>query len=68
MENYLLFIIISALTIASPGQGVVYTVSNTSQYGYKSSVSGILGIIVGVMCSPSAPVRPNKATNTENHT
>lgn len=54
MENvvtgYLLFILISAVTIACPGPGTLLTITNTLNYGRKNTMWGILGTIVGMFC------------------
>ena len=47
MENYLLFLLVAAITILSPGPGVVLTLSNAIQYGIAGSIGGILGIALG---------------------
>jgi homoserine/homoserine lactone efflux protein len=47
MENYLLFIIVAAITILSPGPGVLLTLSNAIRYGTMGSIGGIMGIALG---------------------
>lgn len=49
MDNYLLYIVISAATIASPGPGVVLSVSNSLRYGFWGSLAGILGVAIGML-------------------
>jgi len=44
MENYLLYIAIASATIASPGPGVVLTISNSIKYGFFGAVAGIFGV------------------------
>lgn len=44
MENYLLYIAIASATIASPGPGVVLTISNSIKYGFFGAIAGILGV------------------------
>jgi len=47
MENYWLFVLVAILTVASPGPGVVLTLTNTLRFGVKYAVGGILGIAAG---------------------
>ncbi|TQF66195.1 LysE family translocator [Pseudoalteromonas luteoviolacea] len=49
MEQYFLYITIAFLTIASPGPAVILSVSNSLKYGFKGSISGILGIAIGTL-------------------
>ncbi|MDJ0660061.1 MAG: LysE family translocator [Crocosphaera sp.] len=48
MNSYLLYIFISSTTIASPGPGVVMTLTNSLKFGLRSSIFGILGISLGM--------------------
>jgi len=48
MNSYYLYIIIASTTIASPGPGVVMTLTNSLKYGLKSSIFGILGVTLGM--------------------
>ncbi|MDF3934830.1 LysE family translocator [Pseudomonas citronellolis] len=48
MSPYLLYIAISALTIASPGPGVLLTLSNTLAYSFRQALPGILGVTLGM--------------------
>ncbi|MEM5529270.1 LysE family translocator [Gammaproteobacteria bacterium AS21] len=50
MNSYLLYITIAAATIASPGPGVVFTISNTIRDGFSGAISGVLGIAFGMLC------------------
>jgi len=50
MEDYLLYITIAAATIASPGPGVVLSISNSIRYGFWGALSGILGIASAMLC------------------
>lgn len=50
MESYLLYITIASATIASPGPGIVLTVSNSISYGFKGAVPGIAGVAIGMLC------------------
>ena len=45
---YLLYLIIASSTIASPGPGVVMTLTNSLRYGLKNSIAGILGVSLGM--------------------
>ena len=49
MENYLLFIVIASATIASPGPGVVLTISNSLRYGFWGALAGIFGVASGML-------------------
>jgi len=49
MEQYLLYIVIAAITVASPGPGVILTLSNAIRHGVKPSLSGVLGIAMGIL-------------------
>ena len=48
MKNLYLYILIASLTIASPGPGIILTLSNTLHYDLKKSIVGILGISSGM--------------------
>ncbi len=48
MSQYFLYIAISALTIASPGPGVLLTLSNSLNYNFREALAGITGITVGM--------------------
>jgi len=50
MDGYLLYIIIAAVTIASPGPGVILTIANTLKYGFIHAIVGILGVALGMLC------------------
>lgn len=49
MVSYMLYLFIASTTIASPGPGVVMTLTNSLKYGLKESVSGILGVALGML-------------------
>ena len=49
MENYLMYVVVAALTIASPGPGVILTINNAIQRGAYNTLSGIFGIATGVL-------------------
>jgi len=44
MENYILFIVIASATIASPGPGVVLTITNSIKDGFSGAIFGIIGV------------------------
>lgn len=48
MNTYYLYLVIASATIASPGPGVVMTLTNSLKYGLKNSLSGILGVTLGM--------------------
>lgn len=50
MDNYLLYVAIASATIASPGPGVVLSISNSLRYGFLGSITGILGVAFGMLC------------------
>ncbi len=49
MDNYLLYLTVTAIMVASPGPGVILTLSNSIRYGIKSALSGVLGIALGIL-------------------
>ncbi|MET1078066.1 MAG: LysE family translocator [Pseudomonas sp.] len=49
MTPYLLFLAVATATVFSPGPGVLMTLTNALQSGFKGTVSGILGIAVGAL-------------------
>ena len=48
MDNYHLYLLIALITVASPGPGVILTLSNAIRYGVRSALSGMLGIASGI--------------------
>jgi len=46
---YPLFLLVAALTVLSPGPGVVMTLTNSLRYGMKGTFGGILGISFGAL-------------------
>lgn len=48
MQQFYLYILISALTIASPGPGVLLTLTNTLNYNLRYAIVGIAGVSVGM--------------------
>ncbi len=47
MATYWLFLLLTAVTIVSPGPGVMLTLSNAMRHGYRGAIGGILGIAAG---------------------
>ena len=47
MKLYPLFLLMAAVTVFSPGPGVVMTLTNSLRYGMKGTFGGILGISFG---------------------
>ena len=47
MPTYLLFLAVAALTVLSPGPGVLMTITNALRFGFKGTVGGIFGIAAG---------------------
>lgn len=50
MKLYLLFVLMAVLTILSPGPGVLKSITNSLNYGFKSAFVGVLGLSFGVFC------------------
>ena len=48
MDNYHLYLLIALITVASPGPGVILTLSNAIRYGVRSALSGMFGIASGI--------------------
>lgn len=48
MPQLYLYILLSILTIASPGPGVLLTITNTLNFNLKNAVAGILGVAAGM--------------------
>ncbi len=46
--TYLIYVLISSATIASPGPGIILTFTNSLKYGLIKSFSGIIGIAAGM--------------------
>jgi len=49
MNQYLLYLIIVVVTVASPGPGVILTLSNAIRHGVKAALSGVVGIAMGIL-------------------
>jgi homoserine/homoserine lactone efflux protein len=49
MNLYLLFLAMAAITVLSPGPGVVMTLSNALLFGFRGTFGGILGIAFGAL-------------------
>jgi len=49
MKLYPLFLLMAAVTVFSPGPGVVMTLTNSLRYGMKGTFGGILGISLGAL-------------------
>jgi len=47
MQLYSVFLLVAATAVASPGPGVVMTLTNALRYGFVGSLAGILGIACG---------------------
>lgn len=48
MNGYFAFLLIASLTIASPGPGIVLSISNSLKYGLSGAVPGIAGVACGM--------------------
>ena len=49
MQSYWLFVGFSAVAIATPGPGVLLTVSNALMYGFARTFPGVLGLAIGML-------------------
>jgi threonine/homoserine/homoserine lactone efflux protein len=49
MQSYWLFVAFAAVAIATPGPGVLLTVSNALRYGFARSFPGVLGLAIGML-------------------
>jgi len=49
MNQYLLYLVIVTITVASPGPGVILTLSNALRFGTKPALAGALGISLGIL-------------------
>ena len=49
MKLYLLFLVMAAATVFSPGPGVVMTLTNSLRHGFRNTLGGILGVAVGAL-------------------
>ncbi|WP_405118418.1 LysE family translocator [Pseudomonas leptonychotis] len=49
MHLYLLFLVVAAVTVLSPGPGVVMTLTNALRFGVRGTFGGILGIAFGAL-------------------
>lgn len=48
MDSYFVYLVITVITIASPGPGVLLTLTNALRYGFRGSLAGIVGIAAGI--------------------
>lgn len=48
MSNLMLYAVIAALTIASPGPGILLTLTNTINYRFARALYGIIGVVSGM--------------------
>lgn len=48
MSSFLVFVTIAFLTLLSPGPGVLFTITNSINYGIRTALFGITGLIVGM--------------------
>lgn len=49
MDQYLFYLVIVAITVASPGPGVILTLSNAMRHGVKPALAGVTGISLGIL-------------------
>lgn len=48
MQQIAFYILIASLTIASPGPGVLFTLTNTLNYNLRHAMAGIIGVAAGM--------------------
>ena len=48
MDQYLFYLLIVAVTVASPGPGVILTLSNAIRHGVKPALAGVIGVALGI--------------------
>lgn len=48
MNGYFAYLLVASLTIASPGPGVILSISNSLKYGLSGAVPGIAGVVCGM--------------------
>ncbi|VEC77271.1 homoserine/homoserine lactone efflux protein [Raoultella ornithinolytica] len=48
MQQIAFYILIASLTIASPGPGVLFTLTNTFNYNLRHAMAGIIGVAAGM--------------------
>ena len=48
MQQIAFYILIASLTIASPGPGVLLTLTNTLNYNLRNAIAGIIGVAAGM--------------------
>jgi len=49
MKLYPLFLLMAAVTVFSPGPGVVMTLTNSLRHGLRGAFGGILGVSYGAL-------------------
>lgn len=54
MKLYPVYFMLAAFTVFSPGPGVVMTLTNSLNYGFRGALGGILGISVGALVIAAA--------------
>lgn len=47
-NGYLTYLLIASLTIASPGPGIVMSITNSIKYGLSGAVPSIFGVVLGM--------------------
>ena len=50
MQHFALYLLLCGLTIASPGPGVLLTITNALQLRLRGALPGILGVVLGIYC------------------
>ncbi|MFT4020844.1 MAG: LysE family translocator [Acinetobacter sp.] len=48
MSGFFVFVTIAFLTVLSPGPGVLFTITNSINYGVRTALFGITGLIIGM--------------------
>lgn len=48
MHGYLIFVLVTAITVMSPGPGVLLTLTNAIRHGLPAAIFGFLGLALGI--------------------
>lgn len=49
LATYMVYVLVAALTIASPGPGIVMTLTNSINFSIRAAIPGILGVSLGML-------------------
>lgn len=48
-QDFILFFIVSLITVSSPGPGVIFSLNNAIRHGFSYAVPGFLGLALGTL-------------------